>query len=245
MNTILAVDSDEEVLYQIKEVLESSEDHYNVIATNSGRDALRLINKKHPDLLVLAIDIEDIDGLEIIKEIRKKLLEIPFIILTSRSDEETIGMIEAWYKPEFYMTKPLDQFGLLKNVRDTLNKEKEKSPLEKIPREKMVVLFEEICNNINQGITLIDQDMNIIWINRALEKKGFVPEQVQGQKSYKAFENKDFIDDDNPTRKAFQTGQEEKSENKGSDGKTYAVTSIPLKDKEGKTIYVVEVSEEK
>lgn len=236
---ILAVDDEQEVLNSIRQAVRDL-GNYDLLVSESGEDAINAIRKKSPDLVISAIDIDYIDGLDIIKEAKKN--SIPSIILTSRIDEETVGMITAYYKPNFYMKKPLDRLELIKNIKSLFISREDK--IEGIPPDKIEVVLKGICDSIEQGIAIIDRSFNIVWINKALEKKGFLFKNVIGRKSYHVFDNAEGPGQNSPTLQAFQNKEVNKAVKKGNDGHDYRITSIPVKDNAGDVVYVIEFGED-
>ena len=236
---IIAVDDDEQILDEIESIFEEIEGDYDIITSLSGEETIKIIKEERPDLVITAIDIDEIDGLDIIKEAKK--LNIATIVLSSRIDEETVGMIISYYKPDFYIKKPIDRLKFIKSVKHIFkNKE---DHIEGIPSDKIEAVLKGICDSIKEGIAIIDKNLNVVWINKALEKKGFEFQKVIGKKSYKVFENKEFPESDSPTLKTFQDGKINKIEKKGLDGFNYRITAIPIKDEKKKIIYVIEFGE--
>lgn len=82
MQTILAVDDEEENLMMVEHTLE---DEYHVVAVNSGAMALKYLNQEKPDLILLDIKMPQMDGFEVLHNIRNqdKLADVPVIFLTS------------------------------------------------------------------------------------------------------------------------------------------------------------------
>ncbi len=66
---------------------------YRVFAASSGKAAIRFLEKKIPDLILLDIQMDDINGLEVCKIIKSnpKTSEIPVIFLTSETSPEIIS----------------------------------------------------------------------------------------------------------------------------------------------------------
>jgi len=84
------------------------------VAYSSTR-ALDILATRHPDAVLLDISIKgDKDGIEIGEIIRKKY-NIPFIYLTSHSDEHTIARAKRTL-PDGYLLKPFDERDLLTSL---------------------------------------------------------------------------------------------------------------------------------
>ncbi len=237
---ILVVDDDEALLNSVESVLEQENKEYDVITSASGAEAIELIRKESPEIVISAVDIDDVDGIDIMKEARKN--SIPTIILTSRTDDETVGMIKTYYRPDFYMKKPLDSKELISNIKSIFRSREER--IEGIPPDKIEAVLKAISDSIEQGITIIDRNMDIVWVNKALESRGFAFKNVMHHKCYQIFNNRDSVCYDCPTLKAFQNGEVTRIMQKGGDGHDYRITSIPIRGPEDNIIYVIEFAED-
>ena len=89
---------------------------YVVSEAIDGRSALEAIGRDANDLVVLDLGLPDIDGLEIIRQVRARGSTVPIIVLSSRSDER--GKIEALdLGADDYVTKPFGIDELLARIR--------------------------------------------------------------------------------------------------------------------------------
>ncbi|MFQ6136737.1 MAG: PocR ligand-binding domain-containing protein, partial [Candidatus Hydrothermarchaeales archaeon] len=98
-------------------------------------------------------------------------------------------------------------------------------------------------DNIAMGVSMISPKMEIVWLNRTF--KEWFPEIKVERKPlcYRSFyyPPKKGICDYCPTIKAFEDSQVHSSETDVcADGKIYFVTSAPVKNDEGETVYVIE-----
>src|SRR5690606_5495147 len=82
------------------------ENDYAVITANSGKEALQLIEKSIPDIIVLDILLTDMSGIEVCKRIRTNH-EIPIIFLSCLQESETI-VSGLEFGGDDYITKPFD-----------------------------------------------------------------------------------------------------------------------------------------
>ena len=106
--TILTVDDEEHILELLKYNLEIN--GYNVIQAETGEEALKIINDKKIDIVLLDLMLPGIDGIQVLKEIRsnENTRRIPVILLTAKNDEiDTVLGLEMG--ADDYIGKP---FGL-------------------------------------------------------------------------------------------------------------------------------------
>jgi DNA-binding response OmpR family regulator len=68
---VLMVDDDEAILSMMIETLEEAEYGLDIQATTSGYDACVRFGEFEPDLVILDIHLEDIDGTEVFKSMRR------------------------------------------------------------------------------------------------------------------------------------------------------------------------------
>ena len=94
-NKILIIDDSEDILFLIENIL--SLESFTTITTNSAIKALTIFDKSI-DCVILDIMMPEMDGIELLKEIRKnkKYNLIPIIILTAKNnkDEEIAKIYE-------------------------------------------------------------------------------------------------------------------------------------------------------
>lgn len=139
---ILIVEDDNMIREGLSEYL--SEFGYTVIQAKDGREALSEFNSDI-NLVILDIQIPFINGLEVLKEIRKKS-NLPILILTAFSDEEY--KIDAFTNlADGYIEKPFS-LPVLKARIDSLIK-KNYGHLEKFEYKDLSVNFNSYTAKIN------------------------------------------------------------------------------------------------
>src|SRR5215212_5839200 len=105
---ILIVDDDQALLEALPETLRLHLDDLEVDASDSAREALRRIAEGEHDALVVDIKMPDMDGLELLAEIKKVRPDIPTILITGHGDHELA--VEALRLGAYdYVTKPIDR----------------------------------------------------------------------------------------------------------------------------------------
>src|SRR2546427_2634875 len=84
--TILVVDDDPDVLEVLKDRLESL--GYRVLATANGKESLELLEKQNPQMALLDIEMPDMSGIEVLKEIRKREIDVTVVMITAHGTIE-------------------------------------------------------------------------------------------------------------------------------------------------------------
>ena len=97
----------------------------NIIEAKSGRDALGKLEKSNVDLIISDWNMDDIDGLTLLRVIRKhpKTQAMPFIMATGRSDKEQVKEAIS-FGVNNYIIKPWQMDDLAKKIIDTEKKNK-------------------------------------------------------------------------------------------------------------------------
>jgi CheY-like chemotaxis protein len=116
---ILAVDDQPDTLAMIVRALE--QEQYAVSQATSGPEALRMIDVRLPDLVVLDYKMAGMDGLAVVRALRAKpeTQTLPVLMLTAMTDESsTRAGFEAGVKD--YVTKPFSIPQLTSRVRACL-----------------------------------------------------------------------------------------------------------------------------
>jgi two-component system, OmpR family, KDP operon response regulator KdpE len=94
---------------------------YEVLAARTGREALSLAASQPPDAVILDLGLPDIDGTEVIVELRR-WYRAPIIVLSGRtSPGDKIGALDVG--ADDYVTKPFAMAELLARLRAALRRD--------------------------------------------------------------------------------------------------------------------------
>ena len=94
---------------------------YHLISAVDGKEALELIEKENPDLIITDIMMPFVSGLEVISHVRLKLdLDTPIIVFSSAGQEEMV--LKAFnLGANDFMGKPFSPNELVIRVKRLLN----------------------------------------------------------------------------------------------------------------------------
>lgn len=116
MARILLVEDDSVINQIVTEFLK--EHHHSVSSVFDGKVALQIFEKEVFDLIILDIMIPSINGLDVLKIIRK-ISDIPVIMLTAMDDEYT-QLISFHHLISDYVVKPFSPLILMKRIENVL-----------------------------------------------------------------------------------------------------------------------------
>jgi two-component system KDP operon response regulator KdpE len=91
---------------------------YHIIDAPNAKTALELMSAE-PDLVILDLGLPDMQGLDLLRQIRQLRQDVPIVVLSSRGDE--VAKVEALdLGADDYVTKPFGMDELLARIRAAL-----------------------------------------------------------------------------------------------------------------------------
>lgn len=115
MKTILIIDDDVQIGNMLHEVLTRS--GYEALRAFSGTEALMLLERKRPDLILLDLMLPGLSG----EEVLPKIQDIPVIVISAKADvEDKVSLLLNGAAD--YLTKPFDTKELLARIQVQLRK---------------------------------------------------------------------------------------------------------------------------
>ena len=117
-NTILLVDDDENICKVIKLYLEK--EGLEIRIANDGKQGLDMFSSYSPDLVLLDIMMPGMDGIEVIKRIRKES-NVPVIMLTAKGDTfDKVLALELG--ADDYIVKPFEPKELIARIKAVIRR---------------------------------------------------------------------------------------------------------------------------
>lgn len=119
--TILIADDEPDICLSVRDYLEMS--GYSVISAENGKQALKLIEKYQPHLLVTDITMPEMDGYELVQRVRQQpaFRLLPVVFLTARTDKQA-RIYGYQLGGDVYLPKPFDLEELLVVIRSLMER---------------------------------------------------------------------------------------------------------------------------
>lgn len=119
-NNILIVEDDDYLIDAISDTLKMS--GYGVYKARNGNDALDIINRENPNLIISDIQMEPINGYELLKLMTEKGKDIPFLAMTAYgSVQKAVEFMHAGAVD--YIEKPFEASDLIGLVNKYINRQ--------------------------------------------------------------------------------------------------------------------------
>ena len=117
-STILIVDDEAQIRKMLHIFLDASD--YKIEESETGKQAVRMAHSIKPDLILLDLGLPDIDGKEVVSQIRE-WSQVPIIVLSVRSmDDEVVNVLNAG--ADDYIVKPFNANVLIARIKANLRK---------------------------------------------------------------------------------------------------------------------------
>lgn len=120
MSKVLVVDDEKPISDIIKFNL--TKEGYDVVTAADGQEALDMYNDENPDLVLLDQMLPEVDGIEVLRQIRSKS-DVPVIMVTAK-DSEIDKVLGLEMGADDYVTKPFSNRELVARVKANLRSRK-------------------------------------------------------------------------------------------------------------------------
>jgi len=165
MKKIVVVEDNTSLLNLIKFNL--LKHNFEVLTATNGKEGLKVIRDNNPDLIITDLMMPILDGLSMIKEIKKdeKLMNIPIIILTAKNSiSDKIHGLEAGAIK--YLYKPFEFEVLLQTIKEIKHLSGD-FKVQLLAPNKVIFDLKQNINFLNEVSKLIDEltTANVVVVN--------------------------------------------------------------------------------
>ena len=165
---ILVVDDEKEIADVIELYLQN--DQYNVLKFYTGEEALQCIKSTRIDLAILDIMLPDVDGFQILKQIRAKYT-FPVIMLTAKTEyiDKITGLTLG---ADDYIPKPFNPLELVARVKAQIRRYTQYNDKESAKEEGNILDFGGLFLNKDSHecvynevpLTLTPIEFEVLWL---------------------------------------------------------------------------------
>jgi len=161
---IIIADDNKEFCNILNDYLSTQKDVIVTGIAENGIEALKLIEEKKPDLVVLDIIMPILDGLGVLERLNTMNLDLmPRVIILSAVGQDKIAQRSLSLGADYYVIKPFDMEVLIKRIRQTVTKsmdsDDEKKTFTYVDNDSTDI---KVTENQPVSANLIDQITNII-----------------------------------------------------------------------------------
>lgn len=151
---ILVIEDEKNICNFMKMILENG--GYHALFAQNGQNGLLMFHSHNPDLIILDLGLPDMDGIDIIRQIRGES-QVPIIVLSARSGEQ--DKVEALdLGANDYITKPFGTEEFLARVRATIRTNR----FQGIAREgKIFKLYDLLIDYDARKVTISGEEIRL------------------------------------------------------------------------------------
>ena len=179
---ILVVDDEPDIIEFLKYNLER--ENYQVFTAQNGREAIKMAEKEHPNLIVLDLMMPEMDGVDVCRSLRQNSDFDSTIIafLTARvEDYSQIAALDVG--GDDYITKPIRPRVFLSRINALLRRlEKNESQIEKssiISFDNLVINKENVTVQVdNEIVNLAKKEFELLLLLVSKPGKVFTREEI-------------------------------------------------------------------
>jgi class 3 adenylate cyclase/CheY-like chemotaxis protein len=152
--TVLVVDDQPANIRLLDAVLTSR--GYDVVAAESGEEALKRINESPVDLVLLDIRMPGMDGYEVCRQIREQrdTAYLPVVMVTASGDEEKVKALEAG--ADDFLTKPVNRNELLARAASLTRIKRYQDTIERQAKE-LAAWNRELTSRVDAQVDQIER----------------------------------------------------------------------------------------
>jgi len=147
---ILVVDDEKDLRTMIRSIFESA-GYTQITTAASGQEALAVMAKKIPGIIILDVMMPDMDGFQVLQKIREKN-NVPVLMLTAKSDEED-KVSGLRLGADDYLTKPFSINELMARIHSLVRRYTTLNPIAGNVAATML-LKDMVIDKVNRTVTV-------------------------------------------------------------------------------------------
>ena len=226
--TILHVDDNEANRYVVNRILQNA--GFSVVEATTGATGLKAVANFQPDLVILDVQLPDISGFEVCRQIKAnpETTFIPVLQLSAsfvQSQDKAEGLDSG---ADAYLVQPVEPIELLATVRSLLRIRRAEEAALSSARE-----WQTTFDSMNDGVSLVDREGIVMRCNRAMMQLFCKPcHEILGYPHHELMAAKLGIGDGTCFRRAKETHQRQILEFQSQE-RWFAKTIDPVLDGDG------------
>jgi DNA-binding response OmpR family regulator len=159
MWTVLIIDDDEKLNQLLEEYL--AKHSIKTLSAVNPREGFKLFHENSPDLLILDVMLPEMDGFEILKQIRQTSA-VPVIMLTARGDV-TDRVVGLELGADDYLPKPFEPRELAARIQSVLRRTQKTGPTGTLESEGLVLDLIRLTAHLNeQPLNLTTNEFEVL-----------------------------------------------------------------------------------
>jgi len=174
---VLVVDESREIISFLGDTV-LPQAGYQSVSAKTGAQAWRIVNEQHPDLILLTMELPDVQGLDMVEQLRRQKVRIPVILMTAHGSEEmAVRALRLGVRD--YLIKPFTADQVIAAIEDAfyltrLEEEREQLTHQLQQRVQELTILERICRSV---AAVLDLDS---LLNRIVEAGVYITQADEG-----------------------------------------------------------------
>lgn len=168
--TVILADANEEFRMLMKQTVESTGEFQVVGSTGSGREALELVQRLRPQLLLTDVILPELDGFGLLRQLGQQPESAPrAIVISSFCSRRSVGQAME-LGVYFFLPKPVNEESLLELMRQASSSEQEEAHFTPALEGMVTAIIHEIgvpahikgYQYLREAIMIAVNDMDVI-----------------------------------------------------------------------------------
>ena len=240
---IMYIDDEPGIREQAKIFLEDIYGLLDVKTFESGAEALDELEHSYYSAVISDYRMPDMDGIELLRLLRERGDDTPFIIFTGKGREE-VAMKALNLGADGYIQKgddPRTQYILMaQTIKQIVEKHQADIALKRSERDKSMIL-----DSLSEQVIHIDESGTVIWANRSATKAvGMEPGSIVGKKCYRVWFEREKFCQTCPMPISAEYDKKAGTILSSSDGKVWYIRTEPMISDDGRLQGFLEIKDD-